>query len=74
MVMPRGRARKTDLQIWDDAPLPKLPELYCGIFLREGGNRTALEELADYLASDLRAEPQRKWPAAVAPMRASKAV
>jgi DNA-binding transcriptional LysR family regulator len=74
MVMPRGRARKTDLQIWEDAPLPELPELYCGIFLREGGNRTALEELGDYLAGDLSAEPQRNMPAAVAPMRASKAV
>ena len=74
MVMPRGRARKTDLHIWEDAPLPKLPELYCGIFVREGGNRTALEELADNLAADLRAEPQKDAPATVAPMRASKAV
>jgi DNA-binding transcriptional LysR family regulator len=73
MVMPRGRARKTDLEIWEDAPLPKLPELYCGIFLREGGNRTALEELGDYLAGDLRAEPQREAAAAVAPLR-TKAV
>jgi DNA-binding transcriptional LysR family regulator len=74
MVMPRGRALKTDLHIWEDAPLPELPELYCGIFLREGGNRTALEELGENLAADLRAEPQKDASAAVAPIRASKAV
>jgi DNA-binding transcriptional LysR family regulator len=72
MVMPRGRARKTDLEIWEDAPLPKLPELYCGIFLREGGNRTALEELGENLATDLRAEPQPDNRTTLAHMRASK--
>jgi DNA-binding transcriptional LysR family regulator len=76
MVMPRGRAVKTNLTMWEDAPLPKLPELYCGIFVRDGGNRTALEELADCLAADLRAQPQttaeQPPTATVAPMRASK--
>src|SRR5438270_1143017 len=76
MVMPRGRAVKTNLAMWEDAPLPKLPELYCGIFVRDGGNRTALEELADYLAADLRAQPQsveaQPQSATVAPMRVSK--
>jgi DNA-binding transcriptional LysR family regulator len=56
MVMPMGRAVKNDLIVWDDAPLPKLPELYCGIFVREGGNRQAFEDLADHLA-ELRIEP-----------------
>jgi DNA-binding transcriptional LysR family regulator len=76
MVMPRGRAVKNDLVIWDDAPLPKLPELYCGIFVREGGNRQAFEDLADYLA-ELRVEPhvpeEQQSSAMQAPMRASKA-
>jgi DNA-binding transcriptional LysR family regulator len=57
MVMPGNRALQNGLLVWDDAPLPPLPELYCGIFIREGGNRTAIEELADSLATDLRAEP-----------------
>ena len=57
MVMPGNRALQNGLLVWDDAPLPQLPELYCGIFIREGGNRTAIEELADYLATDLRVEP-----------------
>ncbi|MEA2906219.1 MAG: hypothetical protein QOI12_3606 [Alphaproteobacteria bacterium] len=77
MVMPRGRALKNGLAIWEDPPLPKLPELYCGIFVRDGGNRIAIEELADYLHDDLRVEPQvpdEHTPnATVAPIRASKA-
>jgi hypothetical protein len=56
MVMPRNRALQNGLHVWDNAPLPQLPELYCGIFIREGGNRAVIEELADYLAADLRAD------------------
>ena len=75
MVMPRGRALKTNLDVWEDAPLPKLPELYCGIFVRDGGNRSAVEELADYLAADLRHDPPAlgERDAAVTPMRVSGA-
>ena len=77
MVMPRGRAMKSNLTIWEDAPLPKLPELYCGIFVRDGGNRTAIEELADNLAAELRNLPrvadEQAPGATVAPIRASKA-
>jgi DNA-binding transcriptional LysR family regulator len=56
MVMPGNRALQNGLLVWNDAPLPELPELYCGIFIREGGNRAVIEELADYLAADLRAD------------------
>jgi DNA-binding transcriptional LysR family regulator len=58
VVMPRGRAMRNNLYIWDDPPLPALPQIYCGIYVRDGGNRVAVEELADYLDADLRAEPQ----------------
>ncbi len=60
LVMPRGRALKNNLFIWDDAPLPTLPQLYCGIYVRDeaGAMRTAADDLADYLNADLRAEPQ----------------
>ena len=54
MVLPRCRVPQTALSIWEDAPLPELPQLYCGIYLREGGNRVALEELADEIAAVLR--------------------
>ena len=39
MVMPRGRALRNNLYIWDDAPLPPLPQLYCGIYIRDGEPR-----------------------------------
>ena len=57
MVMPSGRAVRNDLLIWKDPPLPALPQLYCAIFVREGGERTAIEEFADYLADAIREEP-----------------
>jgi DNA-binding transcriptional LysR family regulator len=57
MVTPRGRALRNDLDIWHDAPLPALSQLYCGIYLRDSGNTPAIEELADYLETDLREEP-----------------
>jgi len=49
MAVPRGRAIRNKLAIWDDAPLPKLPDIYCAILVRDGGDRTAIEELADYV-------------------------
>ena len=60
MVLPRSRALQTSLTVWEDAPLPDLPELYCGIYLREGGNRAALEELSDEIAAELRPQMQVK--------------
>jgi len=55
MVLPKSRVPQTRLAVWQDAPLPELPQLYCGIFLRqEGDNRLALEELAHEIAAVLR--------------------
>jgi len=74
MVMPRGRAMKAELAVWEDPPLPRLPELYCGIFVREGSTSKAIEELADYL-EELQNEPIAPEDMAdrlVASIRASK--
>ena len=60
MVLPRSRALQTSLEVWEDAPLTELPELYCGIYLRQGGNRVALEELADDIAAALRPQLEVK--------------
>jgi DNA-binding transcriptional LysR family regulator len=60
MVLPRSRVQQTSLSIWEDAPLPELPQLYCGIYLRQGGNRVALEELADDIAAALRPQLEVK--------------
>ena len=47
MVMPRSRAVRNRLAIWEDGPLPKLPRLYGAICIRDGGGTTAIAELAD---------------------------
>jgi DNA-binding transcriptional LysR family regulator len=58
MVMTRGRVRLTQLKRWDDAPLPKLPELHVGIYVREGADTKPLNDLADDLAPLLRPKPE----------------
>jgi DNA-binding transcriptional LysR family regulator len=57
MAVPRGRAIRNNLVVWEDSPLPKLPELYCALVVRKGGDRTAIGELADYLEGHIRVEP-----------------
>jgi DNA-binding transcriptional LysR family regulator len=57
MVMPSGRAIRNNLMIASEGPLPSLPTLYCAIFVREGGERAAIEELADHVAQDISYEP-----------------
>jgi DNA-binding transcriptional LysR family regulator len=57
MVMPSGRAIQSSLSVWEDAPLPALSPLHVGVYVRDGGDRDAVEELADQLGSDLRVEP-----------------
>jgi DNA-binding transcriptional LysR family regulator len=57
MVVPRGRAIRNKLSIWEDGPLPPLPDVYCAIFVRDGGDRAVIEQLADYLKEEIRVEP-----------------
>jgi DNA-binding transcriptional LysR family regulator len=51
MAITRRRAVEADVSIWENAPLPKLPDLYSGIFIREGGPRVIYEQLADEIAA-----------------------
>jgi DNA-binding transcriptional LysR family regulator len=51
MALSRSRVRLPDVTIWQDAPLPKLPDLSWGIYVREGGERGRLEEIADATAA-----------------------
>jgi DNA-binding transcriptional LysR family regulator len=46
-----------ELEPWDDAPLPKPLDIYCGIYLREGVDCELLTELADAIADALRSRP-----------------
>ncbi|MDO8877263.1 MAG: LysR family transcriptional regulator [Pseudolabrys sp.] len=50
MAINRRRAEEDGILIWADAPLPKLPDLYSGIYVREGGARAIYEQLADEIA------------------------
>ncbi len=54
-VMPIARhaAAEVGLIVWDDAPLPKLPDLYSGIYVCEGGDRATFEQLAADIAEVL---------------------
>ncbi len=54
MAITRNRADDTaGIMRWDDAPLPKLPDLYSGIYVREGGARPIYEQLADEIAETI---------------------
>ncbi len=53
MVVPRSRV-PTELEVCDDRPLPPLPPLFCGIFVREGAERDLFQQLADRFAQTLR--------------------
>jgi len=53
MAIIRRAAIDVGMIIWEDAPLPKLPDLYCGVYIREGGVRATYQELAGYIAADL---------------------
>lgn len=58
LVMTRGRVRMTQLQVWNDAPLPALPEIYTGIYVRDGADNGPLLDFADELAPMLRPRPE----------------
>ena len=53
MAFTRHRAIGAGMTVWEDSPLPKLPDLYAGIYIREGGPNTIYEQLADDLARSL---------------------
>lgn len=51
MAMTPRRIASGDFVICDDASLPKLPDLYSGIFVREGGAGAIYDQLADDIAA-----------------------
>ncbi len=56
-VVARGRSDLPGISVWEDAPLPPLAPLHCGVYLGESGPLPQLEELADILFNIL--GPQR---------------
>jgi DNA-binding transcriptional LysR family regulator len=53
MLLPRSRI-PSELEAWEDGPLPEPPTVYGGVFVRAGPANEFLEQLADYLAATLR--------------------
>ena len=53
MVVPRRRI-PSDLIVWDDGPLPPLPDVYCGVFLGEDCEDEAMVQFADHMAAVMR--------------------
>jgi DNA-binding transcriptional LysR family regulator len=51
MALTRLRAHSAGLLTWEDGPLPKLADLYGGVYIREGGARAAYEQLGDEISS-----------------------
>ncbi len=53
MALARSRTGTPGLMIWDDGPLPKLPDVHCGIHIRQDSDRIEIEQLADFLSETL---------------------
>ena len=54
MALPRGRANLPGVTIWNDPPLPPLPDIFCGIYVRNGVDVEEREQIADLIAAALR--------------------
>lgn len=64
MVLPRNRV-PNQLVKWDDGPLPALPAMFCGIFVREGGDRELFSQLAESLVNALNSSQETRPQAVV---------
>jgi DNA-binding transcriptional LysR family regulator len=56
MALPRSRAEIPGLSIWKDPPQPKLPDIFSGIYVRNGAELEEREQIADTIAAALRDE------------------
>ena len=54
-----------ELTVWRDAALPPLPDITCGIYLRDSHERGLLEALAEALAKVIRPQPASASPSGV---------
>jgi DNA-binding transcriptional LysR family regulator len=53
MALPRGRCDIPGITVWDNPPLPKLPDIFCGIYVRAGVDVEEREQIADTIAAAL---------------------
>src|SRR6185503_3928196 len=59
MALPRSRADMPGVSIWENAPLPQLPDIFSGIYVRAGTEPEEREQVAEALAAALRPESAR---------------
>jgi DNA-binding transcriptional LysR family regulator len=72
MALPRGRADIPGIAVWDDAPLPRLPDIFCGVYVRDGADVEEREQVAEMIAAALR--PPESTPHAPALSSAAQGV
>ena len=53
IALPRSRANLPGLEVWQDAPLPKLPDIFCGLYVRAGADIQEREALAEAIVAAL---------------------
>jgi hypothetical protein len=53
MALPRNRADIPGITIWQDAPLPRLPDIFCGVYVRTGADMEEREQVAGTIAASL---------------------
>ena len=53
MALPKSRANLPGLEVWDDAPLPKLPDIFLGLYVRDGADIEEREQLAEAIVAAL---------------------
>lgn len=53
MALPRSRANLPGLEIWENAPLPKLPDVFLGLYLRDGADMQEREQIAEAIVAVL---------------------
>jgi len=70
MAVPRRRI-PAHLEAWDNGPLPPLPSVLCGIFVRQDAGSDVLDQLADQLARVLRPSPAVAEPKSMSSRSAS---
>lgn len=58
MAMTRSRLRFTNLTVWENPPLPPLPDVHVGIYVADDCNEAVVLELADELVPLLRPKPE----------------
>ena len=59
-ALPRNSANMPGVAIWEDAPLPKLPEFFCGIYVRAGGEADEREQSRRHAGDGAAVAPSRR--------------